>query len=83
MERGTAPSIGRAAVRELPTPEQVAALHDGSLDLGLLRDPIDEASLSGVNDVPGSAELSGEREAPGRQSLCTMEEQQLGHVARP
>jgi DNA-binding transcriptional LysR family regulator len=35
----------RIAVRELPTPEQVAALHDGSLDLGLVREPVDDPAL--------------------------------------
>jgi DNA-binding transcriptional LysR family regulator len=36
----------RVAVRELPTPEQVAALNDGSLDLGLVREPVDDPGLS-------------------------------------
>jgi DNA-binding transcriptional LysR family regulator len=36
----------RVAVRELATPEQVAALHEGSLDIGLLREPVDDAALS-------------------------------------
>jgi DNA-binding transcriptional LysR family regulator len=36
----------RVTVRELPTPEQVAALNDGSLDFGLVREPIDDPGLS-------------------------------------
>ncbi len=42
--RADEPSV-RVAVRELPTPAQVAALHDGSLDLGLVREPIDDPGL--------------------------------------
>src|SRR3712207_1786798 len=33
-------------VRELTTPEQLDALHDGSLDLGLVREPVDDNRLS-------------------------------------
>jgi DNA-binding transcriptional LysR family regulator len=36
----------RIEVRELTTPEQVAALHDGSLDLGLVREPVEDTRLS-------------------------------------
>jgi DNA-binding transcriptional LysR family regulator len=36
----------RIEVRELTTPEQLAALHDGSLDLGLVREPIEDKGLS-------------------------------------
>jgi DNA-binding transcriptional LysR family regulator len=36
----------RVVVRELATPEQLVALSDGSLDLGLVREPIDDAGLS-------------------------------------
>jgi DNA-binding transcriptional LysR family regulator len=36
----------RVVVRELATPEQIVALNDGSLDLGLVREPIDDPSLS-------------------------------------
>jgi DNA-binding transcriptional LysR family regulator len=33
-------------MRELMTPEQLAALHDGSLDLGLVREPVEDNRLS-------------------------------------
>jgi DNA-binding transcriptional LysR family regulator len=33
-------------VRELTTPEQLVALRDGSLDLGLVREPVDDDGLS-------------------------------------
>jgi DNA-binding transcriptional LysR family regulator len=33
-------------VRELTTPEQLAALSDGSLDLGLVREPVDDDRLA-------------------------------------
>jgi DNA-binding transcriptional LysR family regulator len=33
-------------VRELTTPEQLAALHDGTLDLGLVREPVEEQGLA-------------------------------------
>jgi DNA-binding transcriptional LysR family regulator len=33
-------------VRELTTPEQLAALGDGSLDLGLVREPVDDSRLA-------------------------------------
>jgi DNA-binding transcriptional LysR family regulator len=33
-------------VRELTTPEQLTALGDGSLDLGLVREPVDDARLA-------------------------------------
>jgi DNA-binding transcriptional LysR family regulator len=36
----------RVEVRELTTPEQLAALGDGSLDLGLVREPVDDDRLS-------------------------------------
>lgn len=36
----------RVVVRELATPEQIAGLNDGSLDLGLVREPIDDPGLS-------------------------------------
>ena len=36
----------RIVVRELATPGQVTALNDGSLDLGLVREPIDDPGLS-------------------------------------
>jgi DNA-binding transcriptional LysR family regulator len=36
----------RIEVRELTTPEQLTALHDGSLDLGLVREPVEEKGLS-------------------------------------
>jgi DNA-binding transcriptional LysR family regulator len=36
----------RIEVRELSTPEQLTALHDGSLDLGLVREPVEEKGLS-------------------------------------
>jgi DNA-binding transcriptional LysR family regulator len=36
----------RIEVRELTTPEQLAALRDGSLDLGLVREPIDDDTLA-------------------------------------
>jgi hypothetical protein len=36
--------------------------------------------IRGMNDVSGSAEFLGESEASGRQSLCMMEEQKLGHA---
>jgi DNA-binding transcriptional LysR family regulator len=36
----------RIEVSELTTPEQVAALHDGSLDLGLVREPVEDTRLS-------------------------------------
>jgi DNA-binding transcriptional LysR family regulator len=36
----------RVEVRELTTPEQLAALHDGSLDLGLVREPVDDNRLA-------------------------------------
>jgi len=36
----------RVDVRELTTPEQLAALGDGSLDLGLVREPVDDDRLS-------------------------------------
>jgi DNA-binding transcriptional LysR family regulator len=36
----------RIVVRELATPAQVVALNDGSLDLGLVREPIDDPSLA-------------------------------------
>ena len=36
----------RVEVRELTTPEQLTALGDGSLDLGLVREPVDDGGLS-------------------------------------
>jgi DNA-binding transcriptional LysR family regulator len=36
----------RVEVRELTTPEQLVALHDGSLDLGLVREPVDDTRLA-------------------------------------
>lgn len=36
----------RVEVSELTTPEQVAALNDGSLDLGLVREPVDDNRLA-------------------------------------
>jgi DNA-binding transcriptional LysR family regulator len=36
----------QVVVRELATPEQVAALNDGSLDLGFVREPVDDPGLS-------------------------------------
>ena len=36
----------RVEVAELTTPEQFDALHDGSLDLGLVREPVEDAKLS-------------------------------------
>jgi DNA-binding transcriptional LysR family regulator len=33
-------------VRELTTPEQLEALHDGSIDLGLVREPVDDGRLA-------------------------------------
>jgi DNA-binding transcriptional LysR family regulator len=36
----------RVEVRELTTPEQVDALHDNSIDLGLVREPIDDSTLA-------------------------------------
>jgi DNA-binding transcriptional LysR family regulator len=36
----------KVSVRELATPEQVVALNDGSLDLGFVREPLDDTSLS-------------------------------------
>jgi DNA-binding transcriptional LysR family regulator len=36
----------RVEVRELTTPEQLAALRDGSLDLGLVREPVDDDGLA-------------------------------------
>jgi DNA-binding transcriptional LysR family regulator len=36
----------RIEVAELTTPEQLAALHDGSLDLGLVREPVEDARLA-------------------------------------
>jgi DNA-binding transcriptional LysR family regulator len=36
----------RIEVSELTTPEQLAALHDGSLDLGLVREPVEDSRLS-------------------------------------
>src|SRR5919106_3584057 len=36
----------RVEVRELTTPEQLAALRDGSLDLGLVREPVDDQGLA-------------------------------------
>jgi DNA-binding transcriptional LysR family regulator len=36
----------RIEVCELTTPEQLAALHDGSLDLGLVREPVEDSRLS-------------------------------------
>jgi DNA-binding transcriptional LysR family regulator len=36
----------RVELRELTTPEQLAALADGSLDLGLVREPVDDSRAS-------------------------------------
>jgi DNA-binding transcriptional LysR family regulator len=36
----------RVELRELTTPEQLGALHDGSLDLGLVREPVDDGRLA-------------------------------------
>jgi DNA-binding transcriptional LysR family regulator len=36
----------RIEVRELTTPEQLVALHDGTLDLGLVREPVDDDRLA-------------------------------------
>src|SRR5688572_31060892 len=36
----------RIEVRELTTPEQLAALHEGSLDLGLVREPVGDSRLA-------------------------------------
>jgi DNA-binding transcriptional LysR family regulator len=58
----------RVEVRELTTPEQVTALGDGELDLGLVREPVADDRLSrrtllveplGVS-LPESHELAGE-----------------------
>jgi DNA-binding transcriptional LysR family regulator len=36
----------RIEVRELTTPEQLTGLHDGSVDLGLVREPVDDNRLA-------------------------------------
>jgi DNA-binding transcriptional LysR family regulator len=36
----------RIELRELTTPEQIAALHEGSLDLGVVREPVDDDRLA-------------------------------------
>src|SRR4051794_7992197 len=43
--RGREPAA-RVEVRELTTPDQLAALHDGTLDLGLVREPVDDDRLA-------------------------------------
>ncbi|HMJ95984.1 MAG TPA: LysR family transcriptional regulator [Thermoleophilaceae bacterium] len=43
--RDTEPAA-RVEVRELTTPEQLAALDDGTLDLGLVREPVEDRQLS-------------------------------------
>ena len=42
--------------------------------------PSESSAIRDVEDVSGRAELVGEREASGGQSLCMVEEQNLGHV---
>jgi DNA-binding transcriptional LysR family regulator len=43
--RGSEPAA-RVVVQELATPEQIQGLNEGSLDIGLLREPIDDPSLA-------------------------------------
>jgi DNA-binding transcriptional LysR family regulator len=43
--RRTHPDV-RIEVRELTTPDQLDALHAGSLDLGLVREPVDDSGLA-------------------------------------
>jgi DNA-binding transcriptional LysR family regulator len=70
----------KVAVRELATPEQVVALNEGSLDLGLVREPVDDPGLSrrtllvellGVS-VPSSHPLAAREsvELQGESFIC-------------
>jgi DNA-binding transcriptional LysR family regulator len=65
----------RIEVRELTTPDQLVALHDGSLDLGLVREPVDDDGLarrSLLVERLGVALPAGHRLA-GRESISLRE----------
>jgi len=61
----------RIEVRELTTPEQLTALHDGSLDLGLVREPADDDRLARRTLLvePLGVSLPANHPLAGRESL--------------
>jgi DNA-binding transcriptional LysR family regulator len=65
----------RIEVRELTTPEQLAALHDGSLDLGLVREPVDDDRLARRTLLvePLGVSLPAAHPLAGRESLTLRE----------
>jgi DNA-binding transcriptional LysR family regulator len=65
----------RIEVRELTTPEQLEALRAGSLDLGLVREPIEDSRLSRRTLLvePLGASLSDTHPLAGRESLTLRE----------
>jgi DNA-binding transcriptional LysR family regulator len=65
----------RTEVRELTTPEQLAALHDGSLDLGLVREPVDDNRLARRTLLvePLGVSLPAGHPLAGRTSLALRE----------
>jgi DNA-binding transcriptional LysR family regulator len=58
-------------VREATTPDQLAALHDGSLDVGLVREPIDDDRLSRRSLLvePLGVSLPAEHPLAGREAV--------------
>lgn len=65
----------RVEVRELTTPEQVAALADGTLDLGLVREPVEDSRLSRRTLLvePLGASLPASHPLAGRESVTLRE----------
>jgi DNA-binding transcriptional LysR family regulator len=59
----------RVEVRELTTPEQLAALRDGSLDLGLVREPVDRLSRSTLLVEPLGVSLPATHRLAERSEL--------------
>jgi DNA-binding transcriptional LysR family regulator len=65
----------RIEVRELTTPDQLVALRDGSLDLGLVREPVDDDRLSRRTLLvePLGVSLPAGHPLAGRDSLTLRE----------
>ena len=75
----------RLEVRELTTPEQLAALRDGSLDLGLVREPVDDDGLARRTLLiePLGVSLPAGHPLAGRESLGLRELQDELFVCFP
>ena len=62
-------------LQEMTVSQQITALQDGSIDLGLVRGPVDEPNLEAVTlfDDPFIAVVPAEHELAGRESLTLTE----------